>query len=479
MRPRLAPRSIRLRLVLVISGVAAVAILGSFLALHEVTGSDLRGRVDDELHQQRAEFDQLVPEGERTIPATLEEAARGFIAGQRYHPSSRIFAIRVEGGADVTNQREIVESELELEHEHGEEDGEGHQEEEDEAGLLDAPEGLTTISNEETGKLRVLTESIEAGGRRVGTFIVADPLSSVDEALEELRNTFLVVGALTLALAVAVAIWLAGLITRPLRRIAGVASEVDAGDLSHRIDYAGADEVGVVAEAFNNMLDRLETGFRRQREFVSDASHELRSPLTVLRGRIELLARRDDAEMQAEARELLREVTRMDRLVGSLLLLARAERGTLLETRLVPLADLLADLERDMPLLGAESFEISPAPSGSIEADPDRLAQVLRNLVSNAVRHGGPEGTVRVAVEEAGDAVRFAVGDDGPGIPPEQLDRVFDRFYRTDPGRGRDSGGSGLGLTIAKAIVEAHGGTIHATSKPGEGASFRFELPRA
>lgn len=477
MRPRLAPRSIRLRLVLVIAGVAAVAILGSFLALHEVTGSDLRERVDDELHQQRAEFDQLVPAGERTNPATLEEAARGFIAGQRYHPSSRIFAIRVEGGADVTNQREIVERELE--DEHGEEDGEGPHEEEDEAGLLDAPEGLTTTSNEETGKLRVLTESIEAGGRRVGTFIVADPLSSVDEALEELRNTFLVVGALTLALAVAVAIWLAGLITRPLRRIAGVASEVDAGDLSHRIDYAGADEVGIVAEAFNNMLDRLETGFRRQREFVSDASHELRSPLTVLRGRIELLARRDDADTQAEARELLREVTRMDRLVGNLLLLARAERGTLLETRLVPLADLLADLERDMPLLGAESFEISPTPSGSIEADPDRLAQVLRNLVSNAVRHGGPEGTVRVAVEEAGDSVRFAVSDDGPGIPPEQLDRVFDRFYRTDPGRGRDSGGSGLGLAIAKAIVEAHGGSIRATSKPGEGATFRFELPRA
>ena len=124
-------------------------------------------------------------------------------------------------------------------------------------------------------------------------FIVAD-LSSVDEALEGC-NTFLVVGALTLALAVAVAIWLAGLITRPLRRIAGVASEVDAGDLSHRIDYAGADEVGIVAEAFNNMLDRLETGFRRQREFVSDASTDC-AAASVLRGRIELLARRDDAD---------------------------------------------------------------------------------------------------------------------------------------------------------------------------------------
>jgi two-component system OmpR family sensor kinase len=481
MRPRLALRSIRLRLVLVISGVAAVAVLASFLALHEVTGSDLRGRIDDELRQQRAEFDQVVPPEERGDPATLEASAREFVNGQRYHPSSRIFAIRVEGGREVTNQQAIVEKELEDVRGAGGDDGEESEdagEEADEAGLLSAPEGLSTVSNEEAGKLRALTEPIEADGRRVGTFVVADPLTSVDDALEELRNTFLVVGALTLLLAVVVATWLAGLISRPLRRIARVASDVDAGDLSHRIDHPGEDEVGVVAESFNHMLDRLEAGFRRQREFISDASHELRSPLTVLRGRIELLARRrGDPETAAEARELLREVSRMDRLVTDLLMLARAERGTLLDTRRVSVADLLEDLRRDMPLLGAERSEVSDPPAGTIEADPDRVAQVLRNLVSNAVRHGGSESTVRVSVRAQGDRVRFAVSDEGPGIPPGQIDRVFDRFYRTDPGRGRDTGGSGLGLAIAKAIVEAHGGQIGAESPPGGGARFWFELP--
>ncbi|HEU4980127.1 MAG TPA: HAMP domain-containing sensor histidine kinase, partial [Solirubrobacterales bacterium] len=460
------------------------------------TGADLRGRIDDELRQQLAEFNQLVPPAERTGPARLEAASRRFVQGQAYHPESRIFAIQVAGGREVTNQREIVENELEDERREEQEDGgerdageseggggsdgggESDQSEGAAPGLLDAPEGLATVSTEETGKLRVLTEPLEVSGRQVGTFVAADPLNSVDEALDGLRNTFLVVGALTLALAVAIAVWLAGLISRPLRQMAAVATEVDSGDLSHRIDYRGEDEVGVLAEAFNGMMDRLESGFRQQREFISDASHELRSPLTVLRGRIELLGRRSsDERTNEEADELLREVSRMDRLVEDLLTLAQAGRGTLLQRRRVPLDDLLDDLRRDMPLLGASRFQVDAQAQGTIEVDPDRIAQVLRNLVSNAVRHSGPEGTVRVSVTPANGGARFAVSDDGPGIPPDQLERIFDRFYRTDEGRGRDEGGSGLGLAIARAIVEAHGGRINAESPPGEGATIRFELP--
>jgi HAMP domain-containing protein len=239
---QLLPRSLRLRLVLAISGVAAIAVLAGFIALHEATGADLRGRIDDELRQQLAEFDQLVTPAERTDPGTLEAASRRFVDGQAYHPESRIFAIQVEGGTEVTNQREIVENELEDE---GGDESEGEESEEGTPGLLDAPEGLATVSTEETGKLRVLTEPLEVNGQRVGRFVVADPLNSVDEALDGLRNTFLVVGALTLALAVAIAVWLAGLISRPLRQMAAVASEVDSGDLSHRIEYHGEDEVGV------------------------------------------------------------------------------------------------------------------------------------------------------------------------------------------------------------------------------------------
>src|SRR5262249_34119262 len=171
------------------------------------------------------------------------------------------------------------------------------------------------------------TEPVLAGGSRIGTFRVADPLTSVDQALQSLRNKFILVGIGALLLSVAIAVWLSNLITRPLRRMAAVASAVDSGDLSHRIDYRGGDEVGVLAEAFNHMMDRLEEGFRREREFVSDASHELRSPLTVLRGRIEQLTRHpgNDEEVTAEAVELMREVRRMERLTDDMLTLAKAE----------------------------------------------------------------------------------------------------------------------------------------------------------
>ena len=276
-----------------------------------------------------------------------------------------------------------------------------------------------------------------------------------------------------------IAIWLANLITRPLRRMAAVASAVDSGDLTHRIDYRGEDEVGVLADSFNHMMDRLKEGFRLQRDFVSDASHELRSPLTVLRGRIEQLAdhSEDRESVEAEADELMREVRRMERLTDDMLTLAKAERGGLLQPRRVPIEDFVEDLRRDLPLLGARHYNVDSTLHGELEADPDRLAQVVRNLVTNAVRHTQPDGHIDISIGAENGSPIFAVRDDGTGIEPDQLGRIFDRFHRTDEGRSGAEGGSGLGLAIARAIVEAHGGTISASSTPGEGAIIRFRIP--
>ena len=308
---------------------------------------------------------------------------------------------------------------------------------------------------------------------------MADPLTSVDQALASLRNRFIAVGLGALLLSVAIAIWLANLISRPLRRMAAVASAVDSGDLSHRIDYSGDDEVGVLAESFNHMMDRLEEGFRLQRDFVSDASHELRSPLTVLRGRIEQLAEHagDREAVEAEADELMREVRRMERLTDDMLTLAKAERGGLVQRRRVPIDDFVEDLRRDLPLLGSRHYSVESSLHGDLEADPDRLAQVLRNLVTNAVRHTAADGHIDISIGSENGSAVFAVSDDGTGIEPDQLGRIFDRFHRTDEGRSRAEGGSGLGLAIARAIVEAHGGTITAESTPGEGATIRFSIP--
>jgi two-component system, OmpR family, sensor kinase len=472
--PSWVPRGIRLRLVLAISAVSIAAVAASFFALHETTAANLRSRIDRELNEQYAEFQQhVLSSGKVRNPAELQAASQRFVAGQRYHPEARIYLVSPQGLLPVTNQPRIVNEEL-TESRRGEESNEV-----DAGGIVAAGDGLTTISTDETGKLRVLTEPVLVGGTRIGTFRVADPLTSVDQALASLRNRFIAVGLGALLLSVAIAIWLANVITRPLRRMAAVASAVDSGDLSHRIDYEGDDEVGVLAEAFNHMLDRLEAGFRLQRDFVSDASHELRSPLTVLRGRIEQLADHagDRPAVEAEADELMREVRRMERLSDDMLTLAKAERGGLVQRRRVPVDDFVEDLRRDLPLLGARHYSVESSLHGDLEADPDRLAQVLRNLVTNAVSHTSTDGHIDIAIASENGSAVFAVSDDGTGIEPDQLVRIFDRFHRTDEGRSRAEGGSGLGLAIARAIVEAHGGAITAESPPGEGATFRFSIP--
>ncbi len=471
----LVPRGIRLRLVLAISAASVAAVAASFFALHETTAANLRSRIDRELNEQYAEFQQRVlSNGKVRDAAALRSTGERFVAGQRYHPEARIYLISPQGLPPVTNQERIVNEELA-------ESGSGDSEsgEAGAGGIVSAEDGLTTISTDETGKLRVLTEPIVSSGARIGTFRVADPLTSVDQALQSLRNRFIAVGLGALVLSVVIAIWLANLITRPLRRMAAVASAVDSGDLSHRIDYGGDDEVGVLAEAFNHMLDRLEEGFRLQRDFVSDASHELRSPLTVLRGRIEQLAERagDREAIAAEADELMREVRRMERLTDDMLTLAKAERGGLVQRRRVPIDDFVEDFRRDLPLLGPRHYSVESSVHGDLEADPDRLAQVLRNLVTNAVRHTSEDGHIEITVGSENGAAVFAVSDDGTGIEPDQLGRIFDRFHRTDEGRSRAEGGSGLGLAIARAIVEAHGGSIAAESPPGDGATVRFSIP--
>jgi signal transduction histidine kinase len=231
------------------------------------------------------------------------------------------------------------------------------------------------------------------------------------------------------------------------------------------------------------MLDRLTDAFAGQQAFVADASHELRTPLTVIRGQLEVLAAQPSPpgdEVRRVEHLAQAELARITRLVDDLLLLAKAEHTQFLRPDEIALADFVRQLWDGMSLLGTRRFELEPIPDGTLRADPDRLAQALRNLISNAIEHTAPEhGLVRMAVERAGYGhVRFVVEDDGPGIPPAQRERIFDRFYRVDTARDRASGGTGLGLAIVRAIVEAHGGRVAAGRSPEGGARIEVELPR-
>jgi len=271
-------------------------------------------------------------------------------------------------------------------------------------------------------------------------------------------------------------------VAAPLRRMARVARQVEGGDLSPRMELGGRrDEVQVLARSFDQMLDGLEEAFARQSAFLADASHELRTPLTVIRGQLEVLARQREvtpADVRHVDEVVRTEVVRMERLVEDLLLLARADEGELLRLATLDLRPFVTELFDSVTLTADRTFELGDVPEGTLRADEDRLAQVVRNLARNAVEHTGPNGLVRVCVTaQPRGWIEIAVEDDGPGIPPEQRDRVFDRFHRLDSARARGKGGAGLGLAIARAIVEAHGGRISAGASPEGGARVAFRLP--
>lgn len=304
-------------------------------------------------------------------------------------------------------------------------------------------------------------------------------ISPIEDAQSDAEKALLFAGGAALVAALLAGYLLAARTASPLRRFAATAAEVDAGDLTPRLDSrpADAEELRTLAEAFNHMLDRLDRAFAQQRRFVSDASHELRSPLTAIRGQLEVLARNDNpstGDVRRVEAMTMKEMGRVERLLDDLLALARLDEGVGLELREVQIATFLGDLAAAEPHETTEAGELC---GGTIRVDPDLLAQVIRNLLSNAHRHAGTGGRVALSARAEGESFIVTVDDDGPGIPPTERERVFDRFHRSEAARDRASGGSGLGLGIARAIVARHGGRIWIEESPLGGARVSFALP--
>ena len=477
MNVTLVPSGLRGRLVAAILIVAVAVLAGSFFALHEGTGADLSREIDDQLRTDLGEF-QRSAAGSSQTEEQLISRARNFVATQGYHGDSRIFAIQVGpdgSGPAITNQREAITPESDEGHDEGD-DGGGTS---TSPGVLGAPLGLATIDAPDGGRLRVLSEPAGAPGAPVGIFRVAQSLTPVGAAQGSLRDTLLVVGLVALFVLIAAAVWIATLVANPLKRIAGFAAEVDTAGLDRRLgEGEGPSEVRSLSHSINHMLDRLQGSFAREREFVADASHELRTPVTIAQGELALLRREAAPEERERLDVVMRELKRMERLVAEMLTLASEDSGGSDRHERVDVSDLLSDLRRDLPLMGHRDYEVAEV-GGTIEADPDRLAQVFRNLLGNAVAHTQEGGSVSVHAFPLGDRIRFEVRDDGPGFDAAEAERLFDRFYRTDEGRGRDRGGSGLGLAIARSIVDSHGGRIWAEGRSGSatpGAVVAFEL---
>jgi len=324
------------------------------------------------------------------------------------------------------------------------------------------------------GPVRYLAVPLASGDDVGGVFVVAialeQQLAFVDGIL---RVGGLVLGSILL-ISSAVAWIAAGEVLRPLRLLSETARSISESDLSARIPVEGDDEIAVLAETFNDMLDRLQEAFDTQRRFVDDASHELRTPITVIRGQLELSG--DDPEdREATIRLVTGELDRMSRIVEDLLVMAKAEQPDFIQPHPIDLAEFVDELSIKASALSPRPIPVTSIDHAVVVGDRQRLTQAVMNLARNAVEHTPESAELSIGARVNGSMARLWVSDTGPGIPEADRKRLFDRFARGSAGR-RSTGGAGLGLSIVKAIAEGHGGSVEVESG-SEGTTFTIVFP--
>lgn len=470
------PRSLRGRVLGATLVLAAAGLLVANAATYGFLRSFLVGRVDQQLRVAVFPVSRLLEQGVGGGP--------GFDPGPG--PGSGVFpSLQTYGALIDASGRVVVEASF------GYEAASGPVPELP-AGLLRSSPGagepryLTVPASQGSDDFRVLAWPL---ANENGTLVVAIPLTETNRTLGRLLAVEALVTVGVLVLLGAAALWLVRVGLRPLERMGETAGAIAAGDLSRRVEPADeSTEVGRLGIALNRMLGRIEEAFGRQRaseerlrRFVADASHELRTPVTSIRGYAELFRRGAADRPEDLAKTMARiesEATRMGVLVEDLLMLARMDQGAPLARERVDLADVVTEsVEAARAADPSRTIHLQAAGPVWVVGDGLRLRQVLDNVLTNFRIHT-PSGTAaRVALRADGQAVA-EVADEGPGVPADLGDRVFERFIRGDPSRSRERGGAGLGLSIASEIARAHGGTLELV--PSErGATFRLTLPLA
>jgi signal transduction histidine kinase len=313
--------------------------------------------------------------------------------------------------------------------------------------------------------------------QRNGAFVIASFLADEHEELDRVMRTYAVVAVLSLLLITGVGSWQAGRLLAPLRTLRGTAEELTATDLSRRIPETGHDDITALTRTVNQMLDRLEAAFTGQRQFLDDVGHELKTPLTVIRGHLELLDAADPGEVEQTRELLVDEVDRMARLVGDLIMLAKSARPDFVRPAPVNVATLTATVLDKCRALGPRRWVLDEQAEFLGELDEQRLTQAMLQLAENAVKHTGAGDEIGVGsrLDRSADRLELWVRDTGPGVPDADKQRIFERFGRSDVPHGDE--GFGLGLSIVKAVAAGHGGTAHVADESPRGARFVLSLP--
>jgi two-component system, OmpR family, sensor kinase len=459
---RLSQVSVRTRIAAVIALLTAVAMAGAGLLVYALESSRIERAVTSQINQEIAEFREL-----RTDPDTgrpfddVESVLRVFLT--RNVPDDDEMLVGYVDGARTQRTANRYGQEFL-----------------DEPAYLRALEaraddgGTTVIESERFGEVWMTLVPVRNAQDR-GSLVIVNFLADEHDELDSTMRTYSVVAFLSLLLITGIAGLQSGRLLAPLRTLEETARDISTTDLSRRIPERGNDDITTLTRTINTMFERLDEGFRDQRQFLDDAGHELRTPLTVLRGHLELLDH-DNPEELAETQELLLdEVDRMSRLVGDLILLAKSRRPDFLVLGEIDLEVLTQSVLAKARGLGDRAWTLDGSATGTATLDEQRITQALLQLADNAVKHTDAGAEIAVGSARDGDAVRFWVRDTGDGIDPADRETVLQRFGRSRVRPGDE--GFGLGLSIVHAIVEAHGGDVAIRDAQPHGAHVEITLP--
>ncbi|MDJ1135391.1 sensor histidine kinase [Streptomyces iconiensis] len=452
----------------------AVALGAVATTTRSILMRDVEHRITKLLEQETGEFANFVERGQDPETGrSFTEAGRllkVFLERQYSDPDEELLGV-VRG--KVIRQSRDIPSPLPL-----------HKDKAALRSLTDGKERSGTLHRPE-GEIRWARVTIEPGGSSPGgTFVVAFHADREQAGPNEVFRILLAISGVALLLTCGIGWAVAGRILAPVRLVRATAAQLTGQDLTRRIPVRGRDDISELAETFNAMLDRLEGAFAAQRHFVDDAGHELRTPITIVRGHLELMG--DEPEEREETvRVVTDELDRMSRIVEDLLLLAKAERPDFVTAEPVELAELTADVFVKARLLGWREWQLAQVAEGTVLLDPQRVTQAMVQLAQNAVQHTAPGATVLIGSRRTEDpqrpgarVIELYVTDSGPGVSADDAGLIFERFRRGTARRGSRGSGAGLGLSIVKAIAEGHhGGRVELRHTPGGGATFLLVLP--
>jgi signal transduction histidine kinase len=465
-RPQRSGVSVRVRITVAIALLVAIALSGSGAIVYLIEHDRNREQAMDEVDQEVEEFIRFQQGG---LDPDTGEPFDGVV------PLLETFLER-----NVPSPSEAFLAWYEDEALPGQDPGDdaylGDQEFDDIIEELTPSNGSRLWMSPVDGEVLIAVQSVQfENDDRVGALVVVQELSERDALLEETMRTYAIVAFLSWLLVLVIAWWQSGRLLSPLRTLRATAERIGATDLSQRLPVRGHDDITALTRTVNGMLERLEATFISQKQFLDDAGHELRTPLTVLSGHLELLDSASPDEVEATRQLLLDEVDRMARLTRDLILLAKSDRPDFLRIERVDLSELAEDLVAKARGLGDRDWQYDGAPAVGVDMDRQRITQAVLQLADNAVKHTREGDEIAIGADVTGGLATIRVRDSGPGVPPADWERIFDRFGRSQVPQPDE--GFGLGLSIVRAIVTVHGGAVRVEDAPSGGACFVLTLP--